>query len=220
MILSLAVQHHPARERLLEDLVPELRGGDLPLDVVTDPDPASRRRSAWRTYRLALERTPPEATHRLIVQDDARVCRDFVAGARLALEARPDAIVVFWQGGAPAVSARALHRAAAACQAWVRIPMRSWVPTVATAYPASVARELLDYGDRGYSRTSTGDDGIVTEFRKATRVEAYATVPSLVEHPDVAASLVGRHARAGRDRGRVAACWIGDYSPLEIDWSV
>jgi hypothetical protein len=46
-----------------------------------------------------------------------------------------------------------------------------------------------------------------------------ATVPSLVDHPDTTPSLLGKRARGGVDRSRVASCWVGtECDPLTIDW--
>ena len=46
-----------------------------------------------------------------------------------------------------------------------------------------------------------------------------ACVPSIVQHEDIAPSVAGQKARAGVDDTRVAAHWIGDRDPLELDWN-
>ena len=71
-------------------------------ELVVDPDPFGTYRSPWRTYRAALERTPARATHRLVIQDDVTLSRDFDVVVRKAVAARPDRLLVFFVGGQPA----------------------------------------------------------------------------------------------------------------------
>ena len=82
---------------LLEQLAP------LPVEVVTDPEPDGVL-SSWRTYRLALETFPDEATHVLVLQDDATPCRDFAKALPSVIAAAQDfsgedALLALWAPG-------------------------------------------------------------------------------------------------------------------------
>ena len=76
-VLSVAVMAHPKRA----DLIPALCDSiDADVPVVWD-----ERNDRWDTGRRALLAFDPAATHHLVVQDDALVCRDLVAGLQRAL---------------------------------------------------------------------------------------------------------------------------------------
>jgi hypothetical protein len=97
-------------------------------------------------------------------------------------------------------------RASLAGETWVQLGLGGWVPVVALAWPVEKALQFLNYLERGLlGRPSRADDDVVTRYCKKARVNVWATVPSLVEHPDDVPSLIGRRAAAGKNRARVAA---------------
>lgn len=223
--LSVAIQHSPARAALAAALVAAL--DDRCVELATDPDPPPPGTpptdpgwSPWRTYRYALDTTPPWATHRLILQDDALVCPRFVQAARLALAARPDRVVTFYVGGNARLAAARVTHAAGRGDCWTEVPQFSWVPVVALAWPARLTGQVGPWVDRQrWPRVFRADDEIVGRFLRHAGESLCATVPSLVDHPDDVPSLIGTRARGGRDRGRVAACWIGDEcDATAVDW--
>lgn len=189
MALSAAVQHHPGRAELLPPLLAALE--PLRPDVAADPDPSGAP-AAWRAYRVALERTPPWATHRLIVQDDAVPCAGFAAAAAAAVEQVPDALLAFCVCGSATAATTAIRQALAAGRQLVRIPF-SYLPVVATSWPAAAIGPALEWVDeQGWPPTFT-DDGIGGRVAKHFRLEVVATAPSLVEHRDEVASIVRIH---------------------------
>lgn len=226
MNISIAIQHSPARADLAARLVADL-GGRLPVDLVADPappppgtHPTSALWSPWRTYRHCLETTPADATHRLIVQDDALVCADFTAAATAALAAQPDRVVTFYVGGNARLAAARVVHAAGQGRSWAVINHYSWIPAVALAWPARLIPPLLAYCDRHrWTATFRSDDELLGRFLRTTGEPLYATVPSLVDHPDDVPSLIGTRHRGGRDKGRIAACWVGDCDASAIDWT-
>lgn len=221
MNLSVAIQTHPARAELtarLRDAV----GGDV--DVVVDPDPGAALPSPWRTYRQALEETPPDATHRLVLQDDATVCDGFRAAADAAAKAQPDRVIVFFVGGRPTDHARTVYAACDRDLPFAELRRHTWLPVVAACWPSAMIPRLLDFVDaQGWRGRLRADDEVVGRFLRHEKILPLATVPSLVQHGDVHPSLVGRRALAGADPGRVAACWIGECESCdasEIDWTL
>lgn len=203
--LSIAIQHHPARA----DLIPALLEAMPSAEVVTDPEP-DHDRNPWRTYRECLERTPEWATHRLIVQDDARPCQQFEETVQRAVEAYPARPISLFHGGQPAESVPRLCRAYAAKRTWVEIHSR-WTPVVALVWPAEMIRPALEFVDtQRWPPAFQADDEIAGRCFSALGVAPLATVPSLVQHDDIELSLVGQRARGGDDLARVAMTWLDD----------
>lgn len=202
-VVSTAIQHHPSRVRLLADLGRQL-GGSVEIVADTDPDHGS----PLRTYLDALRRTPPEATHRLVVQDDARCCRGFPRLMRDRVAEKPDAIIAFFTPGCAPHKAK-IRRAVQAGEPWALLHSL-WMPTVALCWPVGYAAEFVAWAETTYGgrrREMIGDDGPVGIWASRRRATVYATVPSLIQHPDVEPSLFGRKARAGANKARVAALY-------------
>lgn len=210
------MQHHPERAHLLPPLLERL---DRPAEVVSDPNPEDRLRSPWRTYRECLYAPPPSVTHLLILQDDVIPCRNLVAACEMI--ARPDPVCVFL-GGAPVRTAMLAKRALERGQRFVPVHRAEWVPVVAVLWPVESAQACLDW--TGSNRlpgdpNPRSDDAVVGSWARRERVPIWATVPSLVQHADLEPSLIGRKARGGRAKWRVAFSWIGEeQDPTEIEW--
>lgn len=215
--LSVAIQHHPSRADLLPELLARLE--PLQVEVVTDPDPDGQP-NPWRCYQECLRRTPDWCTHRLIVQDDTQPAEHFAEAALAALEARPDKPIAFFVGGLPGDACAAIRQASKAGQRWANLSPWSWFPAVASCWPALTVSRLLAWAAeaRVSPYLTRADDAVLAKFLQQERIWPLATVPSLVEHPDVVASTIGRRARAGNDRGRVACLPVGDRDPRTICW--
>lgn len=170
-----------------------------------DPEPDSPHRSPYRTYTEALRRTPADATHRLIVQDDAEACDGFRPRMLKAVEEHPADLIAFFVPGAPPHRAAVL-RAQKAGDRWVTLPP-TWIPTVALCWTAEQAQAFLAWADAKYPDgiRRAGDDGPVGKWAQTAHVRARGPIPSLIQHPDREPSLIGRKAQAGANRARVAA---------------
>lgn len=207
--LVVRVQHHPSRRELLDRLLPGLEG--LPVEVVNDPEPNAKP-SAWRTYRLCL-RAQENASWLVVVQDDAIPADGFAAALPRILAANEGTIVCLFVAGAPVRFARELRQADARGARYVDHRWLDWTPTVATAWPAEQAARMIEWADhRGVAPDHIGDDNLVGRFVRETRAAVRATVPSIVQHPDIEPSLIGRRHRGGRNPLRVAAVWTGHAS--------
>jgi len=210
--LAVAIQHHPERA----DLLPPLLDVLAPAYVATDPDPDAKKRMPLRSYLAALRAIPDDASHLLIVQDDVRVCRNFRAAAELVVTSRPEALVAFFVPGQPPEMCHAIACAVDRRERIIPLPCRRWVPVVALAWPADLARSFLAYQEAQRWPPSFGaDDEGVGRWSREQGLEILATAPSLVQHPDDTPSLVGRRVRGGR----CAAVYIGDEDdPLALAW--
>lgn len=204
-MVSVAIQAHPRRADHAEALAAAAAA-----EIVYDPEPNSRFPSPWRTYRAALECTPADATHRLIIQDDVELCDGFSAAAAAAVASRPDSVLVLFHGGQPRVNVPALNRALATGNPWAVLDRAQWVPVVALVWPVRLIEPFLAFVDaQAWPPAFRADDEIVGRGLRALGEQPLACVPSLVQHPDVTPSLVGRRARGGADLGRVAAHYTG-----------
>lgn len=187
----------------------------LAAQVVRDPDPAGPRQP-WRTYRLALETTPEWATHRVILQDDAYPCDNFGPLLRGAVAAQPNSLVILCLCDRPTYLAQRAQRSYAAGRAWLACDRYQWVPVIGLVWPVALVWKALRWVEaQKWPREFMADDEIVGRFAKANRERVVATVPSLVQHPDLCPSLIGKRTRSG---GRVAAIFYDD--PGAIDWAV
>lgn len=218
MLLSIGIQTHELREPLALELAEMI---DRPCELVFDPAPRGTP-SPWRTYRHALETTPTDATHRLVIQDDAIPCLGFVPALERAIAARPDDLLVLFVGGMPTEHARTLLRACEAGSRWAALNSARWCPAVAVVWPTGLIGEFLAFTDkRRWGDRLTADDEIIGRWCRVAGRQPLATVPSLVQHPDDIPSLNGRRQANGRDPTRVAACFIDvdELDPMTIDWS-
>ncbi len=207
MPASYCVQHHPSRSYLLKPLLERLPEFEL----VSDPDPDGKR-SPLRTYLECLRRTPPDVTHRVVIQDDAWPCRDFRARADAALAERPESIVAFFVPGLRSAGAGRLRDAQMQRESWANIGGTSITPLVATAWPAHLIQRFIDFAESPRMQAKySHDDPVATLFVKKNKLDVWATVPCLVEHPDVEPSLIGKPHKAGANAARVAACLTEDF---------
>ncbi len=215
--LSLAIQHHPSRAALLPRLQEGLCGLDV--EIVGDPDPEAQP-SAWRTYRAALELTPPDVTHRLILQDDALVCQQFGPTLLAAIEAQPDAMLVLCVCGQPKLAAKRVLSSCWDGLSWAILDIHLWVPAIAVVWPVRMIEPALRYVDaQRFPHGMTADDEIIGHIARALGETVLATVPSLVEHDDDVVSLTGRWKHGNPDRR--AACFMdAECDPSTIDWSL
>ncbi len=225
MNVSFAVQAHPSRALMAEQLASRIGG-----EVVWDPDPEGAP-STFRTFRHLMETTPGPATHRVQVQDDAEVCPYFHETVLRAVAARPDRLLLLFVSGNPHFQAQAVMDACRRDEPWAELQFAYWCPLVATVWPCRLICGLLDYVDaqRGPAVGSTrswwetgADDEIVGRFIRDTNEPPLATVPSLVEHPDEVPSVMNPR-RGLAPHGRRAACYIGACDdctdPRTIDWA-
>lgn len=166
-------------------------------------------KSPLRTYLACLRAFPREnATHLLIVQDDAWPCDDFRPQAEAFIEAHPDAMCALFMPGSGAPGA-AVRRALKRSLREATLPI-TWTPTVALSWPQEAAQSFLGFASQYDPNVTRGDDGPVGHWRLTSRWPVVAPIPSLVQHPDVEPSLFrpGKAAR-GRNRARIAAAFEG-----------
>lgn len=204
-MISTVVMAHPTRKRLVQKLV-----AHFPAPVVWD-----ERNDVWDTGRRALLAFNPEASHHLIVQDDAVVPRGLIGACEKIIQnVPPKAPVSLYMGKAriqperfsmmPVVTAGRQRNATFAV-----FPGPWW--GVGIILPTADIEAAVAYGDENPKRQANYDIRIA-QFYDSQGIDCYYTLPSIVDHRP-GPSLIGRR---GSQRH---ALWHLDRPLSEIDWS-
>jgi len=193
-VIVCRVQAHPSRNALHARLVRLLSPlqTDVLLHESDPPDP-------WAGYRQCLD-YDGDASHILIVQDDAIPCEGFAEAVGRVSERWPDNPVCLFMGSFPSATAARIRRSKPDVR-YVALGPSSFVPLVCVLWPTHVARSFLAWSTaaRGMTRA---DDGNAARWMKATKTQVMVSVPSLVEHDDFTPSVKG-----GRDHVPGAEGW-------------
>jgi len=210
MKLSAAVMAHPDRELQVNDLHRRL-DRIVPTFWDTEGPPSGNGDRVWRTARGGWQLADPDATHHVLIQDDALPCEDFLAGLERALAyVPPDAVVSPYLGTGRNVPIRweAMARAAETAGAsWVVSQKLMW--GVCLVLPTHLVPEMVEYADR---RSGVPDDMRVAGWAEKTGRDVWYTWPSLVDHLRVPS--LTKH----RATDRVARLHH-QGSALDVDWS-
>ena len=208
-MISVAVMAHPKREAWVPDLVDRI---DADVQVVWD-----QKNDRWDTGRRSLLAYDPDATHHLVVQDDALVCRDLVAGLERAVvhsQFHPVGLYVGMVRPSAAQVGMAVRNAMFARSPWVKMEGPWW--GVGILLPTEHIPDIVKFGDQKASVANY--DMKISRWYKTQNIDCWYTFPSLVEHRhgDGNPSLIP--GRTGK--GRRAHAFIGeDVSALTVDWA-
>jgi hypothetical protein len=208
--LSASIMAHPDRAPYVAEL---LAGLDRPVRVHYDTEgpPSGNADRGWRTARGGWVMHEPDADFHLLLQDDALISADLLAGLEQALEHVPaDAVVSPYLGRGGATPHRWRRMAADADRlgaSWVVSAKLMW--GVGIILPVSRIGEMIDRADRLAGIT---DDMRVAGWAEKSRTEVWYTWPSLVDHRPVP-SLTKHHAKERCAERHHAG------SALDLDWS-
>ena len=177
------IQAHPSRSHLHGSLVGSL---DLPTEIfLHESDPPN----PWEGYKRCLSGLP-EASHILIVQDDAQPCMNFAPALEQIAERHPTIPVCLFMGSQPGSAATKARRVMIrGVIRYIPLGPASFVPLVAVLWPKEKAKEFLRWSRSGH--TTRADDGNAARWMKTTKQQIMVTVPSLVEHDDFQPSVKG-----------------------------
>jgi hypothetical protein len=153
------------------------------------------------------------------VQDDATVCRHFAEAVNAAVRSRPDRVLAFFVAGAPHRTAANVVAAGERGDSWAEWVPSEWFPCVCSCWPRHIVAELLAYVDgKEWRHSHLGDDHRTGSFLRDSHRGALCSVPSLAQHADTVASLIGAPALGGLNPARVSCCYIGNYDPRTLEW--
>jgi len=132
-------------------------------------------------------------------------CRGFADLAGVAIAERPDDLISFFVPDIAGGGRNRVRDAAKKGERWAQIGGLSWVPAVCVSWPVALIEPFLAFWEQPRWRgRDKADDSMMARFTKSRKMQVWATVPSLVEHPDDVASLLGNRHGAGAIRWRVA----------------
>ncbi|WP_242884806.1 hypothetical protein [Actinomadura litoris] len=186
---------HSKRAREAAALAGRLEGAR----VVTDPSPPERQ-FPLRTAILAWGAAEPGATHHLVVQDDVELSPGFLRRVETGVRLFPDAALAFYANWS-SMNGAAIRLAGAAGATWVHEMGTEYFPTLALALPARHVGDFVEFAT-ALSRWWRDDDDVMREFLESRGIDAYVSVPSLVEHRDLE-SVAGNG-----DHGERRAAWF------------
>lgn len=208
--VSAAIMAHPSRDLEVVALLDRL---DRQVSISWDREgPASGNHDrVWRNARAAWLSYDAMATHHVLLQDDALVCEDLLAGLQRALAYVPEnAIVSPYLGTGNNVPMRwktVTDRAIGAGARWIRSDTVMW--GVCLVVPTALIPEMIAWCDRKAGRP---DDMRVGGWARNRGMEVWYPWPSLVDHHSVLPSLTKHRART-----RVARRFH-EGSALDLDW--
>lgn len=218
MNIHYRVQSCPGREQVRDRL---LAGLPSSTEVIVDEGPDA---NPWRGFQKCIQ--PADGyTHLCVIQDDAVVCRNFSQAIESIVATYPDNLICLFVPGSAQTTVRLMTKALMSGQTYVcyAVPSSKFIPVVATVWPVAKATDLLEWSGEahlpGHPRPAKSDDAVCGLWARTRKEMVIVTVPSLVQHPDDVESTIGRPAKSGADRGRIAAYHIGDGDPLDYDWS-
>lgn len=205
--VAVVVQHVPSRAHLLPRLREALGTPTVPGawaaygEVHGDPE----LRDPWATYQECLRFADhvehnADATHLLIIQDDALPCSRFHERVASAVAERPGELLCLYVPERPTYMGRAMLVAHQGGERFATIPGGMFTPLVAAVWPVWLAAECLTWVEATpTSRSRRCDDAQVARFLRTRRYRPVGVVPSLVQHDELTPSTLGlgrypRHA--------------------------
>lgn len=196
--VSVAIMAHPRRAAFVPELQARL---DRPAEVVWDDGSNSR----WGTGRRALLVYDPAASHHLVIQDDAVIPADLVAGVEAALAHAPgDVPVCLYVGKVRPYREMVTEYVARADEgaSWLVMDRLNW--GVAVVLPTGMVEAVVAAGD---AQTIPNYDSRMSAFFEAKGIDVWYPWPSLVDHRETPSLVPGRVGA-----GRVAHEFIGAAS--------
>lgn len=203
--LSVAVMAHRKREAFIPELLSTL---DRDATVVWD-----ECNDRWHTGRRSMLAYDPQATHHLVVQDDAIICRDLVAGIERALGNVPEKTPLCLYVGRYRPYRdliRQLVARATRQTSWLTMSQLHW--GVGIVMPTELIDEMITWAD---DRPEIANyDRRISCWLGHQNITTWYPWPSLVDHRD-SPSLVAGRGSAGRRAHRFVGA---DASALDLRW--
>lgn len=203
--VSVVVMAHEKRAHFIPELLNRL---DRPATVVWD-----ERNDRWDTGRRAWMAVDRNATHGLVIQDDAIPCRDLAAGVERALAfVPPESPLGLYVGRARPYRqlVEKLVSDTDETTSWLMMTKLHW--GVGIVIPVALIDQALAWCDR---LTEVDDyDRRLSRWFERERIPVYYPWPSLVEHRDSPSLVPGRTGK------RHAYLFLGaDKSASDVDWA-
>ena len=206
MTVSVAVMAVKERAHFVDQLLERLGAGTVVWD---------RERDRCDTGLRAMQAHGPDATHHLVIQDDALVCDDLLAGIERLVQHTDDHPVSLYVGKVKPHPQHVHERFNAARHAGsALLKMRGPLWGVGIVYPVHHIAELS--GWYVTHEHPNYDIRVSRWYMSRKGLDCLYTIPSLVNHRPVTEnpSMV-----EGRTSNRQAHWFLGEHaSALDVDW--
>lgn len=204
--VSTVVMAHPKRRAFVTELLTRL---DRPAEVVWD-----ERDDRWHTGRRAMLAYQADATHHLVVQDDAIIPRDLVAGVEQALAHVPAGAPLCLYCGRVRPYRELVQQLvdrAGDNTSWLTMSQLHW--GVGIVMPTDLIGDMISWCD---GRTEIANyDRRISRWLGHQNITTWYPWPSLVDHRGSASLVPGRtairraHWFVGADRSALDCRWDG-----------
>lgn len=205
--VSVVVMAHRKRESYIPGLLAAL---DRPAEVVWD-----RRNDRWDTGRRAWQAIDRSADFGLVIQDDAIVCRDLVAGVEQALQHVPEKTpLCLYCGRVRPLRdlVQQLIDQTTGQTSWLTMANLNWGPGI--VLPTEFIDDMIAWGD---TRPDVANyDKRISRWLGHQGILTYYPWPSLVDHRDLPSLVPGRtavrraHKFIGATASALAQRWDGE----------
>lgn len=207
--VSVAVMAHSARSKFVPELVASV---DAPVRVVWD-----RRGDRWDTGRRALLAYDSTATHHLVLQDDAVVCRDLVAGVERALGRVPAPAgaptpLCLYAGRVKRFREAVRRHVGSRRVSWLAMPSIYW--GVGVVLPTDLIDGLVAWGDEHPEIVNY--DYRMGQWLQRQGIMVWYPWPSLVDHRHSPSLVPGRSSAKSRHAHRFVGA---ESSALRQRWN-
>ncbi len=163
---------------------------------------------SWWCHRKAMEAIEPDATHHLVIEEDAVLCKNFKELVYQVISVKPNEIISLFAS-----------REQKAKFAWAYKRGYSWfvndcgAPGVACIFPKDKLADMLTWCDQTCPFDMPYEDSHLWGWMKTRGLLTWNPVPNLVEHGAPMNSSFGFN-----NKGKVSFDFIGNRD-LDIDWS-
>jgi hypothetical protein len=130
----------------------------------------------WENRKRAMLMFDPKASHHLVVQDDAIICKDFIWMAEREIEFYPDHAISFYFGNRKNMQEEGRRGEA---DGGVKLDWLSW--GVAICLPTKIIPDLVKFweGKDAYLRH---DDTRIARYLRHIGMPVWYPIPSLIDH--------------------------------------
>lgn len=200
--LSVSVMAVPERRNMVrENLVPI-----LPESTYISYD--INHKGIWWNSRNCWSHYSSEATHHLVIQDDALPCNNFIEHVQEILSINNDNIICFYLGNAWTSKINTLLK-----------NNRHWlvrdcgVASVALIIPTKWIPDMLVFGERYFSKSETmNEDNRIACWQYIRKHPTWYPIPELVDHIGNGKSVIGHGSK-----NNFAGTFLKNYP--QTDWT-
>ena len=190
-------------EQMIKDIgVWEIQNMTCHFNIIQD----WHKRGVWETAKLAwMDSFGKGSTHHLVLQDDVKVCKNFIDTVYSLIKAKPNDPMCFY------ANRKVCEKAKEEDARWVSIPDGIWGQAV--LLPVDMVQDFLMWEIEHIRPDFKHDDSRLAMYCVKKKTPVMCPMPSIVEHNGATRSVLGQS-----NKNKVARWFIGDNNSLDYDW--